>query len=100
MYRIDFDSPSRPIPCTFVASTKVPGKILSVNEDGSSLVVLPNGLERPVSPDHPTGPSEPAGSENWDSPYTQGTPVDGFLVYRSADNADNGVPRAYRMLGA
>ncbi len=98
MYRIDLDSPARVIPCSFVASARVPGKTLCVNENGHTIVVLPNGLER--ANDEPPG-------DDWDSPYTQATVVDGFLVYRSAAGPSAptppevlGVPRAYRMLGA
>ena len=88
-YRIDIAT-SHIAPCTFVPSKAAPGKTLSVNDDGSSLVVLPDGTERPTS--------EPAGSPNWDSPWTWGTVTDGFLFYRSQQGSNPGAPRAYRML--
>jgi hypothetical protein len=88
-YRIYLGDPSAaPVPCTFVPSTANPGKLLSVNENGWSLVVLPNGQERPTA--EPPGP-------NWDSPWTWGDPLGDLLIYRSADAAGPGVPRGYRM---
>lgn len=91
-YRIDIQSPNVTLrPCEFKASS-VPGKTLCLNIDGASLVVLPDGTERPPSADHPTGPWEPASSPNWDSLYTQAEVRGDLLVY------DVGVPRAYRMV--
>jgi hypothetical protein len=89
-YRIDLNAPSVLVPCTFVPSS-VPGKTLCVNEDGGTLVVLPDGTQRP-------GPDEPANSPNWDSPWTQATVLSGFLVYRSPSGPNTGVPRGYRMV--
>lgn len=90
-YRIDLTAPATLVPCSFVPSSNAPGKTLSVNEDGSTIVVEPDGSQvRTI----------PAGAPNWDSPYTQGDVVDGFLVYRSRNNADPGVPRGYKMVGA
>lgn len=86
-YRIDLTAPTVLVPCRFVPSTAAPGMTLCVNEDGGTLVVLPDGTQRP-------GPDEPAGSPNWDSPWTQASSMDGFLVYRSS----GGVPRGYRMV--
>lgn len=88
-YRIDLNTPNVLVPCSFVASVEA-GKTLSVNEDGSSLCVEPNGSQvRTI----------PAGDPNWDSPYTRGTVLDGFLVYRSATASSLGAPRGYRMIG-
>ncbi len=88
-YSIDLTTPDVLLPCSFVASTVAPGKMLTVGEDGSSMVVEPDGSQtRWVS----------AGSPNWDSPWTQATPLGGFLVYRSANGVDPGVPRGYRMI--
>lgn len=87
-YRIDLNSPATLTPCSLVPSTHAPGKTLCVNEDGSSLVVLPDGSQR-------VPPGEPASSGNWDSPWTQADLIDGFLVYRSS----GGVPRGYRIIG-
>lgn len=89
-YRIDF---TRMIPmliaCTFVPSTAAPGKTLCVNEDGSTVCIEPNGSQvRTI----------PAGADNWDSPYTQATIIDGYLVYRSANGANPGQPFGFRML--
>lgn len=93
MYRIDMSAPvtavPKFVPCTFVQSTRAPGKLLCVNEDGSSLVVEPDGSQTRTVP---------AGGDNFDSAYTQATAVDGYLIYRSADGANPGVPRAYRMI--
>ncbi len=83
-YRIDLNSPALLVPCTFVPSREI-GKTLCVNEDGSSLVVEPNGTQvRTVT----------AGADNWDSEWTRGTLLSGFLVYRSS----GGVPRAYKAI--
>lgn len=91
-YRIDLQTPLvRAVPCTFVPSTVVPGKILSVNEDGSALVVLPNGTERPAG--------EPKTSTNWDSPWTQAECIDDLLIYRSAEGPTPGTPRIYKRIG-
>ena len=89
MYRIDTKTNDIQ-PCRFVPSTVAPGKTLCVNDDGSTLVVLPDGTQRDTY--------EPEGSSNWDSPWTWGTVVDGFLVYRSPEDNNPGAPRAYRML--
>lgn len=90
MYRIDLIAPSFVVPCAFIPSTAAPGKTICVNEDGSALVVEPDGSQvRTVA----------AGAANWDSPYTQADVIDGFLVYRSANGANPGVPRAYKMVG-
>ncbi len=94
-YRIDIKT-NTTWPCKFVPSG-VEGKTLSVNEDGSSLVILPDGTERmKVGPDgHTLIPDyEPKISPNWDSEWTQATVIEGFLIYRSS----GGVPRPYRML--
>ncbi len=91
-YRIDLTAPTVLISCTFVPSTAAPGKTLAVNDDGTAIVVLPDGSQR--------GASEPPGP-NWDSPWTQATVISGYLVYRSdgGPNAHpNMVPRGYRML--
>jgi len=88
MYRIDTKTNDIQ-PCKFQPSV-VAGKTLCVNDDGSTLVVLPDGTQRPTY--------EPAGSPNWDSPWTRGTVIDGFLVYRSEQGSNPGAPRAYRML--
>jgi hypothetical protein len=90
-YRIDLNSPATLVPCTFVPSTAAPGKTLSVNEDGSTIVVEPDGSQTRTVP-----PGDP----NWDSPWTQATVIDGFLVYRSATERTLGVPRGYKMVGA
>lgn len=90
MYRIDLQTPTVVVPCAYVAS-KVPGKTICANEDGSALVVEPDGSQ---------SRTVPAGDPNWDSPWTQGTIVDGFLVYRSANEHTLGTPRAYKVLGA
>lgn len=89
-YRIDIQQADvELIGCAFVAS-KAAGKTLCVNEDGSSLVVEPNGTERPGG--------QPPNTDNWDSAYTQAEVHGDLLVYRSANGADPGVPRAYRMV--
>ncbi len=88
-YRIDLSEPDVLVPCSFVASTHAPGKTLCVNEDGSSLVVEPDGSQtRTVAATDP----------NFDSPWTQGTVLSGFLVYRSSNEETWGTPRAYRMI--
>lgn len=89
-YRIDVQLPTVAlIPCTFLPSQAAPGKTLCVNEDGSLLVVEPNGTQVRTVP-----PGDPA----WDSPYTWGTVLGGLLVYRSATPDDPGIPRAYRLV--
>ena len=88
MYRIDLTAPSVLVPCAFVASSAA-GKMLCVNEDGSALVVEPDGSQTRTVP---------AGDPNFDSPWTQGTVLSGFLVYRSANEHTTGIPRAYRMI--
>ena len=88
-YSIDLTTPDVLLPCAFVPSTAAPGKILTVDEQGRSMVVEPDGSQlRWVD----------AGAPNWDSPWTQGTPLGGFLVYRSANEHTAGVPRGYRMI--
>lgn len=90
MYRIDLRDPMIVVPCTFVPSKASPDKMLCLNEDGSTIVVEPDGSQiRTV----------PQGDPNWDSPWTQGTLMDGFLVYRSANEQTKGTPRAYKVLG-
>lgn len=84
MYRIDTGN-NVVTPCTFVPSTVALGKTLAVNEDGSSVVVEPDGSQTRTVP---------AGQPNFDSPYTWATVIGEFLVYRSA----GGRPRVYRML--
>lgn len=91
-YRVDVTSPTHFIPCSFVPSVAAPGMTLCVNEDGSALVVLPDGTERSTP--------EPPG-EHWDSPWTQATALSGYLMYRSDGGPEahpNRVPRAYRMI--
>ncbi len=88
-YRIDLSQPDVLVPCSFVASTHAPGKTLCLNEDGYSIVVEPDGAQvRSIPPDDP----------NFDSPWTQGTILSGFLVYRSATDQTAGTPRGYRMV--
>ena len=90
-YRIDLQHPSlQPISCQFVPSLTTPGKMLCINEDGSALVVLPDGTERPHA--EPPGP-------NWDSPWTQATVFGSLLVYYSDGGPHfQSVARAYRMV--
>lgn len=89
-YRIDLNvNPVVLVPCTFVPSTVDPSKTLSVNEDGSSIVVEPDGSQVRTMP---------AGDPNFDSAYTQGTLLSGLLVYRSASGDNLGVPRAYKVI--
>lgn len=89
MYFIDLKFPDVVVPCTFVASV-IPGKTLLVREDGSSMVVEPDGSQSRWVP---------AGDPNFDSPWTQGTPLSGFLVFRSSGGPTlPGVPRAFRMI--
>ncbi len=78
------------VPCAFVPSANAPGKTLMCREsDGASAVVEPNGTQvRWVLPSDP----------NFDSPWTQGLVMSGFLVYRSSTPTDSGVPRGYRMI--
>ena len=93
-YRIDLTAPTVLVPCTFVNSI-VSGKTISVNEDGTAVVVLPDGSQRV--------PSEPPGPD-WDSAWTQATVMSGYLVYRSSGQlvpggpVVPGTPRGYRML--
>ena len=89
-YRIDLTAPSVLVPCAFIPSMSAPGTMLCVNEDGSALVVEPDGSQTRTVP-----PGDP----NFDSPWTQGTVLSGFLVYRSANEHTQGTPRAYRMIG-
>lgn len=89
MYRIDLKGDTSVlVPCTFVASVEA-GKTLCINEDGSSLVVEPDGSQ---------SRTVPAGDPNFDSAWTRGVAVSGFLVYRSSNEQTLGTPRAYRML--
>lgn len=83
-YRIDLNFPAKLVPCSIVPSVVV-GKVVCVNEDGSSVVVEPDGSQVRVVP---------AGQPNWDSAYTQATLYGDFLVYRSA----NGTPRGYKII--
>ena len=75
--------------CNFQPS-RVPGKTLCVNPDGSTLTIEPNGTERPGG--------TKAGDPNWDSPYTRGDVCGDLLVYQSATDDDPGVPVAYKMV--
>lgn len=88
MYRIDIGT-NVITACSFVPSAFAPGKTLCVNEDGSSVVVEPDGSQTRTVP---------AGEPNFDSPWTQATVIDEFLVYRSESGSNPGRPRAYRML--
>lgn len=91
MYRIDLQAPETLItliPCQFVASVEA-GKTLCLDEDGRAMVVEPDGSQTRWMP---------AGDPNWDSPWTRGTELSGFLVYRSANEQTTGTPRAYRMI--
>lgn len=93
-YRIDIQHPTAVlVACTFVPSAAAPGKTLCVNENGNTLVVLPDGTERPDD--------EPPGA-NWDSAWTWADVLDGVLVYRSDGAGWNPtlVPRGYKMVGA
>jgi hypothetical protein len=85
-YTIDMQlSPAHLVPCSIVASTATPGMYLQVLEDGSSVVVEPNGSQvRTI----------PAGQGNWDSPWTQAGLYGDKLVYRSS----GGVPRGYLVI--
>lgn len=88
-YRIDLGTPSVTTPCTFAPSAAAPGKTLCINEDGSSMVVEPDGSQvRNI----------PAGDPNWDSPWTQGTVYGDLIVFRSANTNTLGVPRTYKMV--
>ena len=91
-YYIDLDQPltsHSPIPCTFVAS-KTPAKTLLCREsDGASMVVEPDGSQTRWMP--PTDP-------NFDSAWTQGEPLGGFIIFRSANETTKGVPRQYKMV--
>lgn len=89
MYRIDLTLPETVVPCTYEASIAAPGKTLCVDEQGRSMVVEPDGTQTRWIP---------RGDPAFDSPYTWGTELSGFLVYRSANGPDLGVPRAYRMI--
>lgn len=85
-YYIDM-SKSDPIPvflpCTFVPSAAAGKELLTREGDGASMVIEPDGSQTRWMP-----PGDP----NFDSPWTQGTPLSGFLMFRS--NA--GVIRAFR----
>ncbi len=85
-YVIDMHVPTvHLMPCTIVASVQ-PGMWLCVKEDGSSLVVEPDGTQvRTV----------PAGQTNWDSAWTQAALLGDKLVYRSS----GGTPRGYLVIG-
>lgn len=89
MYYIDLKVPDTLVPCTFTASTTAPGHALIVREDGASMVVEPDGSQTRWMP---------AGDPNFDSPWTQGTVLSGFLVYRSSNPQTKGTPRGYRMI--
>ncbi len=90
MYRIDLkDTSNTPVPCTVIPSINAIGKMVCVNEDGSSLVVLPDGSQRSTS--------EPSTSPNFDSPWTQADLISGVLFYRSFQGSNPGIPRAYRV---
>lgn len=88
-YRIDLKFPDILVPCTFIPSAEA-GKTLCVNEDGSTIVIEPDGTQ---------SRTVPAGDPAWDSPYTRATILSGFLIYRSANGPDLGIPRGYRMIG-
>ncbi len=96
-YRIDLkDTSNTPVPTNIINSI-IPGQVVALNEDGSAVVVLPDGSQRPTY--------EPAGSSELDSPWTRATLMDGFLVYRSAGQlvpegpVVPGTPRAYKVIG-
>lgn len=74
------------VPCHIVPSTVTPGMYLCVKEDGSTLVVEPNGDQNRTVP---------AGQSNWDSPWTQAALLGDKLVYRSS----GGTPRGYLVIG-
>jgi hypothetical protein len=85
-YVVDMHVPTvKLIPCSLVASTN-PGYYLCVHEDGSSLVVEPDGSQNRTVP---------AGQTNWDSPWTQAALLGDKLVYRSS----GGTPRGYLVIG-
>lgn len=86
MYYIALTDPTNtPVPCTFVPSIEQ-GKTLTINESGQSMVVEPDGSQsRWIDPSDP----------NFDSEWTRGTPLSGFIVYRSTPT---GIPRAFRMI--
>lgn len=86
-YRIDCSSPVVILtPCTTRPSS-APGKMLCINEDGSTVCVEPGGeYVRNI----------PAGDPNWDSPYTQGEMCGDTLVYRSTfPEGKPGTPRGF-----
>lgn len=90
MYRIFLgDAQAHAVPCSFRPSV-VTGKVISVNENGSALVVLPDGTERTNG--------EPAESPNFDSPWTRADVFGELAVYRSEAGGVPGVPRAYRVV--
>ncbi len=89
MYRIDAQT-GKTVPSTFAPSVRYPGRIICVNSDGSALVVLPDGTERPTG--------EPKTSDNWDSPWTIATPAGSYAIYQSPDQNGPGVCRTYRMV--
>lgn len=89
MYAIDLLFPTVLIPGTFEPSIAAPGRTLFVDEQDRSLVVEPNGSQTRWIP---------RGEAGFDSPYTWGTELAGFLIYRSANGADPGMPRGYRMI--
>jgi hypothetical protein len=86
-YVIDMHVPAvKLVPCTLVPSGNQPGYYLCVHEDGSSVVVEPDGSQvRTI----------PAGQSNWDSAWTQAALLGDKLVYRSS----GGTPRGYLVIG-
>lgn len=88
-YAIDLAAPTVLIPGTFEPSVAAPGKTLFVDEQNRSMVVEPDGSQtRWIT----------RGDPNFDSPWTWGVVLSGYLIYRSATDQTPGVPRAYRML--
>ncbi len=81
-YTIDMQlSPAKLVACSSVPSTATPGMYLMVLENGSSIVVEPDGRQdRTV----------PAGQSNWDSPWTQAALLGDKLVYRSSGGQARG----------
>lgn len=90
-YYIDLKAPETPIACTYEASVAAPGKTLLVNEQQESMVVEPDGTQVRWMPR-----TDPEG--RFDSAYTQGTELSGFLMFRSASGDNKGTPRAIRMI--
>ena len=86
-YLIDMHVPAVSlVPCSIVPSVSAPGMFLGIKEDGSSIVVEPDGSQvRTI----------PAGQSNWDSPWTQASLLGDKLVYRSS----GGTPRGYLVIG-